>query len=264
MPMASQSGVFCRIRWVALALVALGLPTLALAAARVSQVVPQGEVAEVRQITVRFDSPVVAAGDPRLPAPFQVMCNAAAPAGDGRWLGDREWALDLRQPLAAGQRCSLKVAPGFAPLGGPLAGSTEFVFSTGAPVVLSAQPWPGQRIEEDQHFLLRLNGAPNLATVKTAAWCEVEGLGERIPVRLLEGAAGTEALKQLRRETGPGHLVLLACQRPLPADAKVRLIWGPGIAAADQPQLVSRRAQRYQWQVRSRLLAEFKIGRAHV
>ena len=257
MPMASQSGVFCRIRWVALALVALGLPTLALAAARVSQVVPQGEVAEVRQITVRFDSPVVAAGDPRLPAPFQVMCNAAAPAGDGRWLGDREWALDLRQPLAAGQRCSLKVAPGFAPLGGPLAGSTEFVFSTGAPVVLSAQPWPGQRIEEDQHFLLRLNGAPNLATVKTAAWCEVEGLGERIPVRLLEGAAGTEALKQLRRETGPGHLVLLACQRPLPADAKVRLIWGPGIAAADQPQLVSRRAQRYQWQVRSRLLAEF-------
>jgi uncharacterized protein YfaS (alpha-2-macroglobulin family) len=224
-------------------------------------VVPQGEVAEVRQITVRFDSPVVAAGDPRLPAPFQVLCNAAVPPGDARWLNDREWALDLRQPLAAGQRCTLRPAPAFVPLGGPLVGATEFVFSTGAPVVISAQPWPGQRIEEDQHFLLRLNGAPDLATVKTGAWCEVEGLGERIPVRLVEGAARSEAIKQLRREIGPGHLVLLACQRPLPADAKVRLIWGPGIAAADQAQLVSRRTQRYQWQVRSRLLAEFNCER---
>ena len=264
MQVASQVGVAGGARVAArtaLALVVACLPTWVQAAARVSQVVPQGEVAEVRQITVRFDSPVVPAGDPRLPAPFQVLCNGAAPAGDARWLNDREWALDLRQPLAAGQRCALKPAAGFAPLGGPLAGATEFAFSTGAPVVISTQPWSGQRIEEEQHFLLRLNGAPNLASVKTGAWCEVEGLGERIPVRLVEGAARTEALQQLRRETGPGHRVLLACQRPLPADAKVRVVWGPGIAAADQPKLVSRRTQRFQWQVRSRLLAEFSCER---
>ncbi len=86
-----------------------------------------------------------------MPARFCTGCRA----GDARWLNDREWALDLRQPLAAGQRCTLKLAPGFAPLGGPLAGATEFAFSTGAPVVISTHPRSGQRIEEDQHFLLR-------------------------------------------------------------------------------------------------------------
>ena len=34
-------------------------------AARVSQVSPQGEVAEVRQVAVRFDAALVPLGDPR-------------------------------------------------------------------------------------------------------------------------------------------------------------------------------------------------------
>ena len=38
-------------------------------AAHVSQVSPQGEVAEERQVAVRFDAAVVPQGDPRLPAP---------------------------------------------------------------------------------------------------------------------------------------------------------------------------------------------------
>ena len=91
-------------------------------AARVSQVSPQGEVAEVRQIVVRFDAAVVPAGDPRLPAPYTLQCNGSTPAGDARWLNDRQWVFDLRDTLAAGQRCALKPVATFAPMGGALTG----------------------------------------------------------------------------------------------------------------------------------------------
>ena len=238
-------------------------------AARVTQVSPQGEVAEVRQVMVRFDAAVVPAGDPRLAPPYTLLCNGSTPAGDARWLNDRQWVYDLREPLAAGQRCTLKPVATFAPVSGAISGAitgpTEFSFSTGAPTVISVTPYPGSRIEEDQHFLLRLNGTPEPASVLASAWCEVEGVGERIPVRLIEGAARTDALRQMRRDIGPGQIVLLACQRPFPADVGVRLVWGAGVAAAGQPQgvsrLVSRQTQRFQWKVRPRLLAEFSCER---
>ena len=93
-----------------------------------NQVTPQGEVAEVRQVTVRFDAAMV-----------------------------------------------------------------------------SALPWPGTPIEEGQHFLLRLNGVPDPASVRRAAWCEVEGVGQRIPVRRLEGAERDDALRQLRWSRAAGR-----------------------------------------------------------
>ena len=94
-------------------------------AARVSQVSPQGEVAEVRQIVMRFDAAVVPAGDPRLPAPYTLQCNGSTPPGDARWLNDRQWVYDLRDPLAAGQRCTLKPVATFAPLGGAITGPKQ-------------------------------------------------------------------------------------------------------------------------------------------
>lgn len=227
------------------------------AAPRVAAVSPSGEVAEVRQVVVRFESDAVPAGDPRAPSPFTLQCNGRNPAGDGAWQDARRWTFDLRDALPAGAQCVLKPAAGF--------GSEEFRFSTGAPVVLSVLPYGGQRIEEDQHFLLRLNGAPDLDSVRRNVWCEAEGLGERIPVRLVEGAARDETIQQLRREfnaaADKAALVLLACQRNFAPDTGVRLVWGPGVAAAGNPQLVSRRAQRYQWKVRARFLAEFSCER---
>ena len=239
----------------------MGMGITAAHAARVSQITPQGEVGEVRQVSVRFDSAVVPAGDPRAAAPYSLQCNGSKPAGDARWLNGSQWVYDLQEPLASGQRCTLQPAAGFVALGGPLADHKAHSFSTGAPLVLQAQPWPGSTIEEDQHFLLRLNGVPEAASVRASAWCEVEGVGERIPVRLIEGTERSEALRLMRRDTISGHFVLLACQRPFPAEAGVRLVWGAGIAAAGQPQIVSRRVQRFQWKVRSRLLAEFSCER---
>ena len=255
-----------RAPWLGAALTALalaGTPPPAAAATRVLQVSPQGEVATVRQVLVRFDVAAVPAGDPQAAAPAELRCNGQPVAGRGRWLDASRWAFDLDEPLAAGQRCSLELRAAWQPLTGPLAGPTRFAFATGAPAVLSAMPWPGGTVEEDQHFVLRLNGAVDEASVERFAACEVEGLGERLPVRLLRGAERERVLQALRRGRGAdaAPTLLLACQRPLPPGARVRLVWGAGIAAAADASLRVRVPQRFQWTVRPRLLAEFSCER---
>jgi hypothetical protein len=59
----------------------------------------------------------------------------------------------------------------------------------GRPSRVSTQPWEGAQIEEDQHFLVTLTGPVDTATVAANAWCEVEGIGERLPVVMVTGPA---------------------------------------------------------------------------
>jgi hypothetical protein len=234
-------------------------------AARVTAVTPQGEVAVVRQVSVRFDAAMVNAADPRAAAPLKLTCNGQVPPGDGRWLDEKRWVYDLIDVLPAGQRCTLKLEPQFKPLaGGAIEGPGEFAFSTGAPGVLSVSPWPGSRIEEDQHFLLHLNGAVDPASVQRSAWCEAEGLGERIGVIVVTGSVREQVLRRQGRRRDAAHSLLLACQRTFAAEARVRLVWGAGILsvpAAGHSALATRAPAAWQWQVRSRFAAEFSCER---
>ncbi|MDE2369835.1 MAG: alpha-2-macroglobulin [Burkholderiales bacterium] len=250
------------LRGVLVCALLIDLPWQPLRAAQVASVSPQGEVAEVRQISVRFAAAATAAGDPRRTAPFLVECNGAAPAGDARWLDDRAWVYDLREPLAAGARCTLRANPGFKAIDGSgIEGPAIYAFSTGAPIVMRIQPGAGSQIEEEQNFLLQLNGAVTPASVLASVWCESESLGERIPVRIVDGAPRDELLRARRITTHLDRLLLLACQRPLAPDTRARLVWGAGVAAAGQPGLVTRRVQRFEWKVRPRFMADFSCER---
>ena len=71
---------------------ALVLAPTAAQAARVQSISPQGEVAEVRQLLVRFSDAVVAAGDVLATAPYTLNCQGTTPPGDGHWLNERSWA----------------------------------------------------------------------------------------------------------------------------------------------------------------------------
>lgn len=237
-------------------------------AAPVASLSPQGEVAQVRQVVVRFSEPVVPLGQLQQPAPYTLACEGGVPEGSARWLNERSWVYDFYEVLPAGRRCTLSLNPAFqasAAPGGQWQGPREHRFSSGAPVVTSVLPSPGSRIEEDQHFLLRLNGAVNTARLPQAVWCEMEGLLDRLPVVVVEGAPRT-ALLARQRITGAAQAqaVLLRCPRPLVPEAKLRLVWGAGVASAagaGQPPLVSRREQRFEWQVRPRFMADFRCER---
>lgn len=224
------------------------LSAVALAPAFATHVVdasPQGEVADPRQVRLRFDSAVVPAGDPRRPAPFTLACNGTPVAGDARWANDRTWLFDLAAPLPPGRRCVLRADPAWQPLSGALEGPTEFVFTSAPLAVQQARPYPGSRIDEQQQFLLRFNGDVDARAAK-AAWCEVDGLRERVALRVVDGAPRQELLRAQR--IGPeqaARWLVVACERPFPADTKVRVVWG----------------RRFEWTVRPRLLAEFSCER---
>jgi uncharacterized protein YfaS (alpha-2-macroglobulin family) len=230
-------------------------------AATVTGMSPQGEVAQVRQIAVKFSEGVVAFGDPRLPDPFSVSCQGAAPAGEGRWADERAWLYDFREPLPPGTRCTVKLRPEWKPSASALTGATSFSFSTGGPAVVWTRPSEGSTIEEDQHFLVQLNGPAVESSVLANVACEVEGVGERVPVRIVTGAVRDALLKAERLQKRADRLLLLACQRPFPVDVSVRLVWGAGIAAQANPAVVTRQLQRFDFHVRDAFTAEFSCER---
>ncbi|MFY7866204.1 alpha-2-macroglobulin family protein [Roseateles sp.] len=216
---------------------------------------PSGAVAEVRQILLKFSEPVVPAGKGQLPAPADLSCEGVPrPAGTGYWHNEREWRFDLQEPLGAGLKCKVQLKDDFQPIGTAITGARQFAFSTGAAIVVNASPWPGSAIEEDQHFLLRLNGVVDAASLVRQAWCEVEGLGERLPVQVVNGPMREAVLKSQQVRKGQERAWLLHCQRPLPPGAKVQLRWLPAGAA-------ERAAQGFEYQVRQPFTAEFSCER---
>ncbi len=229
-------------------------------AATVTSLTPQGEVAQVRQLTIKFSEAVVPLGDLRVADPFKLSCEGAAPKGSGRWANERVWLYDFDEALPPGTRCAVTARAEWKPLAGSLSGATQFNFNTGGPAVISTLPYGGQ-IEEDQHFMLRLNGPAVEATVLANAACEIEGIGERVPVRVVTGTVRDEVLKARRLQKQAAQWLMLACQRPLPADASVRLVWGLGIAAQANPKIVTRSEQRFDFHVRPAFTAEFSCER---
>jgi len=246
-------------------------------AVSVERASPQGSVAQVRQVAVTFTAPVVPFGDLRQPDPFRVQCTGPAPAGSGRWATDRQWLYDFRAPLPPGVSCQVQALADWKPAlaaAGALTGNARFAFETGGPAVLGMQPYGGAEIEEDQHFLLQLNGAAQDASVSANAWCEVEGIGERLPLKLVVGAARDELLKargidpkqrDAKRAAADAEraarALVATCARPLPADTPVRVVWGRGIAAAANLRAVTTVEQRFGFRVRKPFTAEFSCER---
>ena len=233
-------------------------------AVQISSLSPQGEVAQVRQLVAKFDAPAVPFGSQNLPAPLRLDCNTAeVAAGKGRWVNERSWVFDFNEPLPPGVRCTAQVAPGFrGPDGKPLAGPQSFSFQTGGPVLRQSYPRDGATIEEDPYFLLRFNGSVAPESVKASAYCAMDGLGERIAVRLLTGEPRDQLIKARgwnTKDVPPDHLVALACQRQLTPSAKVRLVLGKGISTPSG--VVTSTSQTLHYEVREPFRVNFSCER---
>ncbi|MEX0957977.1 MAG: MG2 domain-containing protein [Burkholderiales bacterium] len=230
-------------------------------AATIESFSPQGEVKGVRQVVARFSQPMVALGDPRLPAPFEIDCGIP---GSARWADTRNWVYDFARDLPAGVRCRFSLREGLTTAAGEaVRADAPFTFSTGGPAILQTLPYAGTHIDEEQVFILGLDAPANPATIAAHAYCDAQGVTERIPVRVLRGAERTGVLDarrdfvarflQSRGVTGKLSqliaaesgvpLAVLQCQRRLPNNAQVRLVWGQGIESgsgvpASQEQVV--------------------------
>ena len=200
-------------------------------AARIEYFSPQGVVQRIRQVQVRFSEAMVPFGDLRGTAqPFDITCSDP---GTARWADDRNWAFDFNRDLPAGVRCEFRVRAGLRTLAGrDISGQRSFVFSTGGPTIISSRPYEGARIDENQIFVLELNGSPTEASILDRVSFAVEGIASPIGVRTVPASEAEEIVKvEYRFRDRPEHLLLLQARQAFPAGARVTLVWGSGVAA---------------------------------
>lgn len=247
------------------ALAILALSSTAVAhALQVTSLSPQGEVARVRQVVAKFDAAAITFGDPNAPAPLNLSCtDAQATRGSGRWVSEREWAFEFENDLPPGVTCTLQVRAGFQPPQGSALAPGTWRFNTGGPFVQQIRPGTYQRIDEEQYFVLQLNGPATLQSVQQNLWCAVDGLGERVPVRMLAGKERDELLRSLRLDKAaagePLRYLSFACNRKLPPDGRVQIVYGRGVAT---PSGVANTVEkRFDFRVREPFAASFSCER---
>lgn len=242
---------------------------------------PDGTLKGVRQVQVRFATQMVAFGDLRLGDPMDVDC---APPGKGRWIDGSNWSYDFERDLPAGVKCSFTLKAGVKDLAGaPLTGERSYSFNTGGPAII--QYLPTGYVDENQVFVLGLDAVPDESTIEPHARCRAQGVNELIPVRLLRGEERERVLAERKAfverqlnlyykargvvwkasaRVGNGAkeqlpVAVVQCRRTLPADAKVALIWGAGIATASG--IANTQDQVQEFQTRPDFTARFSCNR---
>jgi len=231
--------------------------------ARVESFVPEGTVKDVRQVQVTFSEQMVPFGDPtRAVQPFDLSCPAS---GRGRWVDGRHWVYDFDNDLPAGIKCTFSLRPGLKALSSrALEGQTSFSFSTGGPSIVSSNPYEGsESISEDQVFILQVDGEPVEESVLQNAWFRVEGIEERIGLKLIKGTEREAILKAEYRwqEKPPRPLVLVQGKRRFPSSVRVDLVWGEGIAT--QSGVATEEQQVLPFKTRSPFTATFGCSRVN-
>ncbi|MBP1747825.1 MAG: alpha-2-macroglobulin, partial [Deltaproteobacteria bacterium] len=199
-------------------------------AASVELFSPKGTVKDIRQVTVRFSDQMAAFGDPRPADPFDIECPAK---GSGRWIDGRNWSYDFEKVLPAGIACTFTLKANTRTLSGAsLKGKKSFSFNTGGPAVRISDPYEGDQIEERQTFLFRLDAPATEPSVIKNVSCSIEGVRERVGIRLITSEERAEILKATRlSKNEQERTVIFQCRQAFPPGSKVKVIWGKGIAA---------------------------------
>jgi uncharacterized protein YfaS (alpha-2-macroglobulin family) len=259
----------CSRRFLSISAFALGILTQTSHAAEVDFFSPSGEVKKVRQVAVRFSEQMVAFGDPREVDPFDINCPAP---GKGRWADQRNWVYDFTNDLPAGVSCTFSVKKGLRTLGGnSFKEGTTYAFNTGGPSIIQSEPsaYGYSNIDENQIFILGLDAPATFTSMQKNVHCEVDGISEKIPVRIILGLPrmtildmrqsfmtryfqasfadedgesrtisfgidekGSDREKFLKlRDSAESPIALVQCQRTFPSATNVRLVWGKGVTS---------------------------------
>lgn len=226
-------------------------------AAALRQFSPQGQIDQQVRATAIFSADMVPLGQPDAAAPFDIDCGAVK--GRGRWSDARSWSYALERPLQPGERCDFRLKAGLkAANGEAVSGEAGYAFFAPGPWPRSITPRPGGPVEEDQAFIIDASGALKRESVERNVWCEADGVGNRIPVRILPDATRNEILSVLHRGVQPGTLAI-SCSERLPAGAKMRLVWGQGVEAETGAK--SSRNESFPYTVRQPFRASFTCER---
>ncbi|MFC3531732.1 MG2 domain-containing protein [Vogesella facilis] len=186
-------------------------------AAGVATFSPQGEVTRPSQVRLSFSSAMVRLGDSQAAAPVQWNCQLAA---RGHWVDDKSWVLDISAPPPANTRCQFTLRAGLKDLQGAALPAASYSFFTGAPSIVQSWPQDGERIEEEQAFVLKLNArAGSLPGLS----CQSSALAEQLPLQPLPAAERGVLLRHLKLEQDAASILTVRCGQRLAPDSKLTL-----------------------------------------
>jgi hypothetical protein len=238
--------------------------------------------AAITRFTLRFSDPMAPLG--RGSAPIDMKCDVA---GAGRWTDPATYVWEFDKPLPGGTTCTAELKDRLETLAGDaVMGTRSFAIDGGGPYPRSLLPAGGwDWIDEDQTFILAVNGPVDRASVARGAYCAVDGIGERIAVdllpadtaeRVLAGLGDRWARRSFLEEAGlPGDLpaeakdralalanvVALKCRRPLPPGRDVALVWGKSIRSP--AGRLAGEERRYDFTVRKEFSARLSCSRVN-
>ena len=206
-------------------------PCLSLGAT-VKQFSPLGRIDQQTRVSAQFSTAMVKLGDTSAPPPFVINCGNVG--GEGRWVDSGNWTWQMQRPLQSGKRCEFVLRSDLVALNGEtLSGNSRFEFFAPGPWPRSIFPQPGMKVAEDQAFIIRVGGSlPAPDSVEKSIWCEADGVGSRIPVRLVPAPLRQEILTQTHNNFGSEALVV-SCAERLPPGAKMKLVWGKDVETAN-------------------------------
>lgn len=230
----------------------------AVAAANISidTFAPQGASKNIRQVKAHFNAPASILGNPQAAAPFDIQCNEP---GSGRWLDSQNWVYDFERELPGGVSCRFSASSSFRSPSGTGLNPASFSFNSGGPMLLESRPdgsidvssgegAMASLVDEEQVFLLRFDAPLKPGSLAANAWCEVDGVRERIGALVLTGAEREQLLKKMFREPAQQNFELLRCQRKLPAGQPMRLMLGKGLRTSND--VAATDVQRLNYRVR--------------
>lgn len=239
----------------------------------------------IERFTLRFSAPMVPLGDPRAASPAKVNCPVG---GEGRWVDQQTFVHEFATSLPGGTTCEFELNEKLKGLSGyAVTGTRTFKIDAGGPTVKGMLPSRyGGQIEEDQVFLIGTNMPATRQSIAAGAYCAVEGLGEKIPVELLDAELPGKLIKDLNperwevrsflndsgiaeklpedagdRAKALASVVAVKCGRPLPPGRDVSLVWGASIAGAGGKTAGAE--QRFDFTVRKPFTARFECSRVN-
>ncbi|WP_284336997.1 alpha-2-macroglobulin family protein [Comamonas sp. NoAH] len=224
----------------------------------ITQITPKGSVNEVQQVVVQTSVDAVRLGNSQVPAPVRVQCSPTQ-TGQGRWNNAREWVWQFNQTVTAGTRCTIEPDKAFkSPSGAAFTGLVSTQFEVAGPSIVQTWPSTYEPVDEAQTFVLQLNGAATPESLQQHVHCRAEGVGERIPVRLLD-TSKTRAVLQALEISKQGHYVALECNRRLTAGSSMQLVYGAGVQMANG--VANKNANTLDFTVREAFNAELQCQR---
>lgn len=273
------------MRWAVLLLAFAPVMASGDTAPQVTMATPGSAGGAIERFTVRFSEPMVPLGDPRSQGPFAVTCPVA---GQGRWIDQTTYAHEFEKPLPGGISCGFVLREGLKTLrGAAVSGQQRFTVDTGGPSARAVLPTGyGGDVAEDQVFLVAANVAPDRASVAEAAYCAVDGIGEKIAVDVLPPETAGDVLEGLgpqryqvtnflgeaglpqalpakgkARSEALASIVAVKCRRPLPPGRDMALVWGAGVRGAGGRTAGA--DQRFDFTVRKAFEARFECSRVN-